>query len=92
MVLHSDEYNLYDSRIIKRISSGDEGQNDVVRTSRINSVFALIPEILRTLRENKKGEATDFSNFSFGVTMTGTKPKNIIESNLIQNPFKIKGF
>ena len=70
MVLHSDEYNLHDSRIIKRISSGDEGQNDRVRASRINSVFALIPEILRTLRGDKKRKVTENDNFFYLVIPT----------------------
>ena len=45
-----------------------DGQNNAVRTNRINAVFAPIPEILRTLRGDKKREATENGNFSYLVT------------------------
>jgi site-specific DNA recombinase len=50
-------------------------KNDTVRTNRVNSMFAPIPELLRSLRGNKKGETIEFDDFSFLVTPFGFEPK-----------------
>lgn len=51
-----------------------ERKNDRVLTKRINSFFAPIPELVGTLRGNKKGENTILSSFPFRVTSPGFKP------------------
>ena len=48
-----------------------ERQNDQVRTNRINALFSPIPELIRGLRGNKKGETISFDNFSYLVTSSG---------------------
>ncbi len=45
-----------------------------VLTKQVNAIFAPIPELLRVLKGNKKGENTALSTFSSRVTPTGFKP------------------
>ena len=44
--------------------------NGKVRTTRINSIFSLIPLISRKLSKTKNGESVDFNQFSDRVTLT----------------------
>src|SRR5690606_25304852 len=48
-----------------------ERKNDRVLTSRVNSLFAPIPQLVGILRGKKKGENTNFSAFPFRVTSPG---------------------
>lgn len=50
-------------------------ENRTVLTSRINSIFAPIPELARSLSENKKGQTVNFNHLSFRVTSSGFKPE-----------------
>lgn len=50
-------------------------ENEGVRTSRINAVFDPIPELVKVLKDIKKGEAINFDDFSSGVTSSGFKPE-----------------
>ena len=56
--------------------SYDKVKNRVL-TTRINAVFAPIPEIIKVLRENKKGETINFDDFSSRVTPAGFKPATL---------------
>lgn len=42
-----------------------------VLTNRINSFFAVIPDLISKINNTKKGETIHFDNFSFGVTPEG---------------------
>ena len=44
--------------------------NGKVRTTRVNSIFSLIPLISRKLSKTKNGESVDFNQFSDRVTLT----------------------
>ena len=52
-----------------------DAQNRAVRTRRVNSVFALIPELKRVLAETKMGEPTSSDQFSHLVTQSGFEPE-----------------
>ena len=52
-------------------------KNDIVRTTKINSLFAPIPELVRFLKSIKKGETINFDDFSFSVTSEGFKPPTL---------------
>lgn len=52
-------------------------KNDGVRTSRINAVFAPIPEIIRVLKGIKKGESINFDKFSSRVIPAGFEPATV---------------
>ncbi|MCB9195528.1 MAG: recombinase family protein [Flavobacteriales bacterium] len=52
-------------------------ENEGVRTSRINAVFAPIPELVKVLKGIKKGETINFDDFSSRVTPAGFKPATL---------------
>ena len=52
-------------------------KSDRVRTPKINSLFAPIPELVRFLKSIKKGGIINFDDFSFSVTPAGFKPATL---------------
>lgn len=52
-------------------------KNDRVRTNRINMLFSPIPELVKRLRGNKKGETIKLDNFSLLVIPLGFEPRTL---------------
>ena len=69
-----DSGDLYQKKKIQQLvfpsGIGYSKLNGKVRTTRINSIFSLIPLISRKLSKTKNGESVDFNQFSDRVTLT----------------------
>ncbi|MCB9223114.1 MAG: recombinase family protein [Crocinitomicaceae bacterium] len=70
--------DLFEKKSIQRLvfpgGIGYNKQLDKVQTTRVNSLFSIIPDIKRVLGENKNGDSTNYSQISALVTTAGFKP------------------
>lgn len=66
-------------KVLKNYSLKTVIQLVVGQIFRINSLFALIPELARSLEDIKKGETIQIDNFSFRVTSSGDISNQILD-------------
>ena len=80
-----DSGGLFEKKSIQKlIFPGGIGYNkqlDKVQTTRVNSIFSLIPDIKKVLKGQKKGETINFDDFSARVTSSGLS-SNFLEEDL----------
>tara|TARA_B100000787_G_scaffold155684_1_gene131308 strand:+ start:109 stop:309 length:201 start_codon:yes stop_codon:yes gene_type:complete len=56
---------------------GYDKQNEVVRTLKTNSLFAVIPMIQKEIVKTKNGKSIQMNQFSVRVTPAGFKPATL---------------
>lgn len=73
-----EKLDLYGKRILQNMLFPDgiryDRQNDLYRTTRINSFFAIIPQLAGLLKGNKKGDSINFDKIPLVVVPPGLEP------------------